>query len=81
MSQLSELIAHRRDCLNELERLVGINPPDSGGRAALIMARYCLKHVCEFRDLDALYAHLHALSADSAEAGVAAPAPAGVGGL
>jgi hypothetical protein len=83
VSELSALIAHRRDCLNELERLIGTDPPDCGGRAALALARCCLKHVCEHRDLDKLYAHLHALAPDSARAGDGAPALAGpgVGGL
>ena len=83
MSELSELITHRRDCLNELERIIGTDPPDCGGRAALILARYCLRHVCEHRDLDKVFAGLHALAPDSARAGEGAPAPAGpgVGGL
>ena len=82
MSELSELITHRRDCLNELERIIGTDPPDCGGRAALVLARHCLKHVCEHRDLDKLLAGLHALSADSARPGDGAPGLAsGVGGL
>lgn len=74
MSDLSILIEHRMYCLDALERVTGPDPTDPIGRAALAMARHCLKYVAKLPELDKLHDELCALAPDSAKAGEANPA-------
>ena len=80
MSQLSFLIVQREHCLDALERVVGIQPADTTGRAAMTLARHCLKYVRDSQELDRLHADLCALSPDSARADAGTPALADLGG-